>query len=355
MAGMAVMLAMASCSRVGDRTRIAGTIDADGIDSVSIVVPELDIDTLVAVNGKAFTFEMPADVTVVGSIAAGNYSVQFIPDGTKINVTLAEKSSAVSAARHVQAAFSEIAEKSEAAQKELTDQITAIRNMADIEEEKASAMIDSVYNRISDEFVGYNMEMISHNTDNIVGLVALQNMNGMVEDAQLDSIIGTLSDRIRENRFVAGLKKGIEARMSTAEGKPFKDFTIEDSDGKSVSFSDYIGKGKYVLVDFWASWCGPCKGEIPNIRAVYDSYRGNDFNVLSVAVWDRPEDTKNAAKEHNITWSQIINAQTVPTEIYGIEGIPQIMLFGPDGTILKRDLRGSDIEKEVAKYVSKKR
>ena len=150
----------------------------------------------------------------------------------------------------------------------------------------------------------------------------------------------------------AGLKTGVK------EGMMFTDFTIVQDPaniiGSTVKFSDYVGKGKYVLVDFWASWCGPCKGEIPNIRAVYEKYAGDDFDVLSIAVWDKPEDTAVAAREHGVIWNQIVNAQKIPTEVYGIKGIPHIMLIGPDGVIIKRDLRGPAIEAEVSKYVKAK-
>ena len=75
--------------------------------------------------------------------------------------------------------------------------------------------------------------------------------------------------------------------------------------------------------------------------------------MLSVAVWDDPEDTKAAAKEHGVVWNQIINAQQIPTDLYGIEGIPHIMLVGPDGTILKRDLRGEAIEEAVSEALGR--
>lgn len=140
-------------------------------------------------------------------------------------------------------------------------------------------------------------------------------------------------------------------------GLAFTDFTVvqdeNDPENSTVKFSDYVGKGKYILVDFWASWCGPCAREIPNIKAVYNKYKGKDFDVLSVAVWDKPEATKKAALQHGIVWKQIINAQQIPTDIYGIEGIPQIMLFGPDGTLLKKDLRGEYIEQAVKKALGR--
>ena len=90
---------------------------------------------------------------------------------------------------------------------------------------------------------------------------------------------------------------------------------------------------------------------LKDIKKVYETYAGPEFDVLSVAVWDKKEDTIKGAKDLGIVWNQIIDAQNIPTDIYGIQGIPHIILFGPDGTIVKRELRGSAIEAEVAKYV----
>ncbi|MBP5683070.1 MAG: AhpC/TSA family protein [Bacteroidales bacterium] len=144
-------------------------------------------------------------------------------------------------------------------------------------------------------------------------------------------------------------RKNLEA---TGEGKMFTDFSV-DYNGKTQKLSDYVGKGKYVLTDFWASWCGPCRSEIPNIINVYNKYKGKKFEVLGVAVMDEPEDSEKAIKDLKINYPQILNAQEEVTKTYGIQGIPEIILFGPDGTIVRRGLRGSEIEATVKECLKK--
>ena len=154
-------------------------------------------------------------------------------------------------------------------------------------------------------------------------------------------------DFLKNDATLIEAKKGWLVQQETGEGKMFKDFEAE-YEGKVTKLSDYVGKGKYVLVDFWASWCGPCKAEIPNLINVYNKYKGDKFEVLGVATWDKPEDTKQAIEQLHIPYPQMLNAQKAGSDAYGINGIPQIILFGPDGTILKRNLRGAALEQAVA-------
>ena len=155
------------------------------------------------------------------------------------------------------------------------------------------------------------------------------------------------NEYLKNDPTIQAEKKSWITQLETGEGKMFRDFEAE-YDGKVTKLSDYVGKGKYVLVDFWASWCGPCKREIPNIKAVYEKYKGDKFEVLGVATWDEPAATLKSIEQLGITYPQMLNAQKAGSDAYGISGIPQIILFGPDGTILKRDLRGEEIEKAVA-------
>ena len=130
--------------------------------------------------------------------------------------------------------------------------------------------------------------------------------------------------------------------------KPFKDF-----EAGGVKFSEYVGQGKYILVDFWASWCLPCRRELANVKAVYEEFKGENFDVLSVAVWDNPKASILAGQEEQIPWPQIVGAGGVPGSLYNFDKIPQIMLFGPDGTLLKRDLHGRWIRSAVSEALGR--
>lgn len=162
--------------------------------------------------------------------------------------------------------------------------------------------------------------------------------------------IDMLSDRWRNNRIVKSLRELLVKQQTTQPGAMFKDFAVEH-DGKTTRLSDYVGRGQYVVADFWASWCGPCRREIPNLISLYNKYRDKGLVVLGIAVWDKPEATLKAIEEEHIPYPQIINSQSIATDLYGINGVPEVILFAPDGTIIDRGrrLRGENLELQVRK------
>ena len=225
---------------------------------------------------------------------------------------------------------------------------------------------EEFYNDFVERYIEFNLNAAKKNSDNDVAVQVLMNLRGLIEDDQVDAIISKMTPELLENEKVAYMKKGLDARKTTAEGQMYVDFTVEHVYGydrsvepqplkQEVKFSDFIGDGKYVLVDFWSPWCGPCRREVPNIKAVYEQYKEKGLEVLSLAVWERkPQShTIETAAELGMDWLHINNCGTIPTDIYGVEGIPHLMLIGPDGTILKRGFHGKEgIEAAVSEYLN---
>ncbi len=131
----------------------------------------------------------------------------------------------------------------------------------------------------------------------------------------------------------------------------FLDYSVPygNPDGTTARLSDYIGKGKYILLDHWASWCGPCKAEMPYLKKTYEAFHGENFDILGLAIKEKVEDTKASIEELSLPWSQIFNVTDQPEEFYGINAIPHLILFAPDGTIMARGIRGEQIFVLVSK------
>ncbi len=160
---------------------------------------------------------------------------------------------------------------------------------------------------------------------------------------------------LRSTQTAQHFIQAVEAEKNTQPGKPLADIKGVDKDGKELSLSDFIGKGNYVLVDMWASWCAPCKGEIPNLAKLHQRYHNKGLTVVGVFTWDEPENLTKAMKEEKISWSQIIDKDRTAMDKYETDGIPFIFLLSPDGTILERDLRGEGMIATVDKYMKEKK
>ena len=117
------------------------------------------------------------------------------------------------------------------------------------------------------------------------------------------------------------------------------------------TFEDYVGTGSYTLVDFWASWCGPCKAEAPNVIAVFEKYRDKGLVVIGVPVNDKQEATEMALKNLGIHYPQVLDPSQALAERFNIVGIPYIILFAPDGSIVAQGLRGAQIDEAVGKVL----
>lgn len=209
-----------------------------------------------------------------------------------------------------------------------------------------NAPTDEQKQSILDQYSNLVSKTMTDNIENPVGYyLFLQEANDM-EPAEVNQLLEKYPD-MKKYKRVQDLIDFFAVQDNTAAGKKFTDFTITNEDGTNSSLSDYVGKSKLLIVDMWASWCSPCRKESVVLKELYKKYHDKGLEILGVAVWDELDDTKDAIKQLELTWPQIMNAQKVPTDLYGVMGIPFVMVIDQDGTIAARNIRGEELVKFV--------
>lgn len=165
------------------------------------------------------------------------------------------------------------------------------------------------------------------------------------------ALIAGADERVQGLKSVQDIREWVAVLERTAVGQPFTDFRMSDPDGKEVALSDYVGKEKYVLVDFWASWCGPCREELPNVKAAYEKYKGKGLDIVGVSLDSNHDSWLKAIRELDLPWHHLSDLKGWDCEgsqLYGVMGIPHTVLIDKNGTIIARDLHGEGLQEKLA-------
>ena len=354
------MMTLAACQKQAGYT-IQGTVEgvADG-DTVYLQNFEnnnlVKIDSAIVKNGT-FEFKGQADSIVKSSYVTymkndkRMLTLLFVENGN-IKVALNEKDSQVSGTpcndtyQNFMTSYKAIGEELKAiytkAQQDSTLTAEQRDSLMTLLDEKQEQGMDKVYQTISDCI------------ETPVGVHLLVSFASSFDIEKVEPLLNKIPAAYANDEGVVALKEHAATVAKTAVGKKFIDFEMNTPEGKSVKLSDFISKNKYTLIDFWASWCGPCRQEMPNVVAAYNEFKAKGFGIVGVSLDNNLESWKKAIKDLNITWAQMSDLKGWQCEgaaLYGVRAIPATVLVDQEGTIVARNLRGDELKAKLAELM----
>lgn len=232
--------------------------------------------------------------------------------------------------------------------------------MADYQQAVATGSAEKIgeiqknYEALGEENKALVVKFVKENPASYVSALQLaQTFAYDVDPNELEPLFTGLNEEIKNSHFGKQVKEALESAKKTAIGGVAPEFTLTDVSGKPVSLSSF--KGKYTLVDFWASWCGPCRQENPAVVKAYNMYKAKGFEILGVSLDEKKESWEKAIKDDKLAWTQVSDLkgwQSDAAALYGVKGIPMNFLLDKEGKIIAKSLRGEDLIKKLGEVLN---
>jgi peroxiredoxin len=357
-----------ACQQPGSKKSAAANTDStytitgkiDGLDSGWVYLMDRQVnaetpDSAMVISGS-FTFKGKAATPQYCYIGIPNnghkeYRLGFFVDNGQIHI--AGKKDSVSDAVITGSATQDEYKSYIASRKPLNDEEENLSKLYEMASAKKDKRLTDSLEKVFDVFAKKDKSFIQnyakqHPSSYVAALQVYQNFSYNPEVGQLDTIYKSLDSSIQNSYYGTKIKNVLDIAKKTDIGKAAPEFAQNDVNGKLLSLSSL--KGKYVLVDFWASWCGPCRAENPNVVKAFQKYHAKGFDILGVSLDEKKDKWQEAIKKDNLNWNQVSDLQgwkNSVAELYGVQGIPMNFLIDKDGKIVGKGLRGEDLEKKL--------
>jgi peroxiredoxin len=231
--------------------------------------------------------------------------------------------------------------------KQISEIYTAFK---EAEDDEARKEIEEKYDEVDEEKTAYISEYIGENLNSPVSpYLVTKYMMYSAETDEITNLMNSFEGEAKESKYIETMKQRIVDLEKTAIGKKIKSFELADAEGKMINIEDF--QGKYVLIDFWASWCGPCRRENPNVVDAFNNYSKNDFTILGVSLDKDKEKWLEAIEKDGLAWSHISDLKgwdNAVSKDFGVRGIPFSVLIDPNGVVLAKNLRGEELHSYLA-------
>jgi thiol-disulfide isomerase/thioredoxin len=306
------------------------------------------------IHGNEFEFKGKADSAYMGVLTVDNrpYAVLFVENGN-INIEISGDINNQSLAGGTKLndlfkSFNQSLEPVKAKINELGQYARSQERTAGLEHE-----INEKYDVLAQEMLQVSVDFLEKNPGTLFSaFMLLSSMSQGIDDELIQRSYDKLDEQVKNSALGTIIRQEIEKSKikEIAVDEPFRDMTMQTPDDREMSISDYAGKGKYVLLDFWASWCGPCRAENPGVVALYNEYKDKGFEIVGISLDDNKDAWLKGIKDDGITWPQMSDLKgwkSEATSKYRVQGIPYTVLLDKEGKVIATNLRSETLKDKI--------
>ena len=335
---------------------IKGAANGDTLFLTKNLETGVPSDTIIVEDGK-FNISGETDSTMLCMIYSSNrneINAPFFLEPGTITIDLSEEPGASRVGgTHCNQKWQELNDSVMVIGKEINRIAEHIygNNLPEEEQKKGMEQIDKLNKRFSKLIV----KTAEQNTDNEFGYFLITYYpEELIDNATRERLIKELPAEMRQRTAIQKIKATIKAAANTAEGATITNFTQPSIDGKELSLMDEVQKNKVTIIDFWASWCGPCKQEMPSMIQLYEKYQSKGLGIVGVSLDSDKDAWLQATEKLGVKWPQMSDLKGWDNEVstyFNITSIPHTVVVDKKGKILRRGLRGEALEQYVAELL----
>lgn len=346
--GLALLLSSAAFPQ--NTYTINGTIHGIDINGEPAELSRIEGKTLVqqtAIRNNKFMFTGSVDKPELWILFIENHRIPFVIENADISIKIYPDSTRISGTK-TNDDFQQFIDKSNAYKKQITEVYN--KHQAAIDSPEERERLENLYQEMEKSWQSQVASFVKENINNPAGQNALQSMVGSLSLGELKAIITKVDSTNLHNKPVQNAIDRIEVMEKTAIGQFYTDIQAFTPSSERIALSDYAVKNKYIVLHFWASWCAPCRQNMPELVSVYDKYKNHGLEIVSLSIENDKNQWTRAINELGMNWPQMSDLSGWDSrnlKAYDITAIPQLILIDKEGYIINKTYNLSDIEKQL--------